>query len=483
MSTAKLKRTGMSKVKNHSQRKPKKPTNGYNDNETDIKSSGHVTPQPHLFSQENQLSNLFASRGNIKKSSSSQNSKFSFDTTGRDDNEFMYKRSQSPIRTQSRKRRRVNTPVTQLHEEMDLLSRNDSDSDSDDIFKLPKNRWNKSKKQHEEVSTTLRSPLGDDYKSEDFTSQDTLERRDRGDKFDRRRQSYINRGKRLSSIGSGFVGEPHKDVPVNEYYKHLDSNMPPPDRMRQLLIWSMKKQLSIDETNPKQIQSDEDQTAFNIAKIIQKELIDDLVNNKVSSRWYGSNNNNLDETGGKMVRVPNPVNISNRQNIGLYSQKIEDLKRQKTEWETVYRQSILPVEQMKISLPDDKDQLKKYIDEERQVKVPLDVLESMNVVDVENSYKEVKGEVKTLEPNLDRLYYSTYQVNKAAKLIQSVEKDVLGDKVTKYMQNYTDRSRTPELQNQVSKSSFHKVWVVPTKKIDIVDHLRAICELDIQNKK
>lgn len=52
----------------------------------------------------------------------------------------MYKRSQSPIQ-QSRKKRKVNTPVTQLHEEIDLMAREDIDSDSsDDIFNLSRKK-------------------------------------------------------------------------------------------------------------------------------------------------------------------------------------------------------------------------------------------------------------------------------------------------------------------------------------------------------
>ena len=72
----------------------------------------------------------------------------------------MYKRSQSPIQ-QSRKKRKVNTPVTQLHEEIDLMAREDIDSDSsDDIFNLSRKK-NKQRVKGQSVKnpTKLRSPL------------------------------------------------------------------------------------------------------------------------------------------------------------------------------------------------------------------------------------------------------------------------------------------------------------------------------------
>ena len=90
-----------------------------------------ATPQPSLLSRKNQLSDLFSSQENFTKNSAPKKRH-----TFEEDGEFVYKRSQSPTQ-QSRKKRKVNTPVTQLHEEIDLMAREGIDSDSsDDIYSI-----------------------------------------------------------------------------------------------------------------------------------------------------------------------------------------------------------------------------------------------------------------------------------------------------------------------------------------------------------
>ncbi|CAG8776452.1 5346_t:CDS:2, partial [Racocetra fulgida] len=67
----------------------------------------------------------------------------------------------------------------------------------------------------------------------------------------KRRSSIEKRGKRASSIGNGFVARPHPDVNSNEFFRHIQAEMPEPIKLRQLLVWcgqrALDKQTSADE--------------------------------------------------------------------------------------------------------------------------------------------------------------------------------------------------------------------------------------------
>lgn len=137
-----------------------------------------------------------------------------------------------------------------------------------------------------------------------------------------RRTSLGNRGKRVSSIGNGFVAVPHDDVPVEEFYKHFDQSMPEPHRMRQLLIWCGKRVLS-KEKRPKK----KNLTAVNIAKVIKQELIKDLSMGKLNTSWW-----NREEVKKEIKLVPNAQNITNFQNLKMFEKRLADLKQEEQMW-------------------------------------------------------------------------------------------------------------------------------------------------------
>ena len=65
------------------------------------------------------------------------------------------------------------------------------------------------------------------------------------------------------------------DVPTSDYYKLLDTSLPEPHRMKQLLIWSFKKKLDQEEKlsrSKSKSETTEDQTIINIAKVIKEEV-------------------------------------------------------------------------------------------------------------------------------------------------------------------------------------------------------------------
>lgn len=468
---------GAGKQKALTRKKSKKQAKLVHDTDDDEQ----ATPQPSLLSRKNQLSDLFSSQENFTKNSAPKKRH-----TFEEDGEFVYKRSQSPTQ-QSRKKRKVNTPVTQLHEEIDLMAREDIDSDSsDDIFNLSRKK-NKQRVKGQSVKnpTKLRSPLGNGYNSDDYieqVSRETLQLHDNEKAVsNKRRQSYLNRGKRVSSIGNGFVGVPHKEVPVSDYYKLLDTTMPGPDRLRQLLIWNMKKQFEKDEEDLKQRES-EDQTAPSIARVIKEEIIRDLTEKKISTSWYDNRNNNIETISGKVVTVPNPLNITNLKNIDIYTKKLKNLRKQKAEWHKVYKQAIRPLETMKISLSDDKKQLNKYIKEERVGNIQPDAIDNSMVETIEANHTEVKSNITKLEPKVDKLYFTAFQLNRASDLLKSVEQQQLNKKVSQYLQGYSNKSKVEAYKSLPSSSGSNNRWSIPLKNVDTKDLLRAICRLETQNK-
>ena len=174
MSLSKSKRSlGMGRPKLVAKNKLKKSRITMDDDEDD---EAQITPQPSFLTRENQLSNLFSSQENGLKYNNKKPVKLKHNFE--EDGEFIYKRSQSPTQPQSRKKRKVNTPISQLHEEMDLLARGNLDSDSEDIFALKKSRKKEKQRPSNSQSnggTRLRSPLRDGYKSDDYIEHVSLE--------------------------------------------------------------------------------------------------------------------------------------------------------------------------------------------------------------------------------------------------------------------------------------------------------------------
>ncbi|KAF9045615.1 Mis12-Mtw1 protein family-domain-containing protein [Panaeolus papilionaceus] len=54
-----------------------------------------------------------------------------------------------------------------------------------------------------------------------------------------RRKSSVGRGKRVSMsfASSGVIAHPHNSVNEGSFYKHIDTDLPEPERVRQLLTW------------------------------------------------------------------------------------------------------------------------------------------------------------------------------------------------------------------------------------------------------
>ncbi|KAL8786136.1 MAG: hypothetical protein Q9195_008340 [Heterodermia aff. obscurata] len=147
-----------------------------------------------------------------------------------------------------------------------------------------------------------------------------------------RRSSLGNRGRRASSlIDSGksngkhphrtrweigdrdLVALPHEGVDTREYYKHIESGLPEPRRMRQLLIWCGTRALG-----EKPSFSAEDSHAKLAAREIQQQLLKDFSVKSEFSDWFSRR----ESTPPPRTPRPNPKNLSNLSLIADLEQKI-----------------------------------------------------------------------------------------------------------------------------------------------------------------
>ncbi|GME71649.1 unnamed protein product [Ambrosiozyma monospora] len=185
---------------------------------------------------------------------------------------------------------------------------------------------------------------------------------------EKRRSSLSNRGKRLSSIGNGFVAEPHHDIPVDQLYKHFEPGLPDPHKMRQLLIWCVKR-TTFRDLDPassvngngngkangigKKQKKKKNDVALKIAEVIRDDLIRELADGKISTSWWGEQDVDIDNELKQLVNgsqgsqgsssqhhssqtpiriKPNPANVENKKYLDQYTAKLAELNKERQMW-------------------------------------------------------------------------------------------------------------------------------------------------------
>lgn len=218
-----------------------------------------------------------------------------------------------------------------------------------------------------------------------------------------RRSSLGNRGKRVSSIGNGFTAVPHDKVPTNEFYKHLDSDLPDPHRMRQLLTWVAKRVFEEDKNKHfkrKNKLPTEEITALNIAKVIKEEIVKDLSDGKINISWWNRSDDQDEEDTSingenklEKTLVPNEKNVKNAQVLEELKEKLKALKRDSTNWEKHIDKKIdIPIISQNLeSVPSNSDEIyQKIVDS--SIISELSTIENSTFNDISNN----------LEKTLDR---------------------------------------------------------------------------------
>lgn len=183
-----------------------------------------------------------------------------------------------------------------------------------------------------ETQTEYRIPLP--VSDTPMIKRNQLMRRENEQRYGNRRSSLTNRGKRASSIGNGFESLPHDLVPVHDLYKHIDSGLPGPHRMRQLLSWCSKRIIDSEKLHrtKKNLQI-EDMNAANIAKVIKEELVRDIVDGHINLSWWNQPKG-PDTTSTKPLK-PNEKNVLNRKLVDELEARLHKLRADIQSWEAV----------------------------------------------------------------------------------------------------------------------------------------------------
>ncbi|ODQ79917.1 hypothetical protein BABINDRAFT_161584 [Babjeviella inositovora NRRL Y-12698] len=256
-------------------------------------------------------------------------------------------------------------------------------------------------------------------------TESPIQRRNKTLRSGQRRASLGNRGKRVSSIGNGFVATPHQDVATGDYFKHLDSSLPEPHRMKQLLTWCFRKVLENDANaesrEQKMNKTNDETTAANIAKVIKDELIHDLINGKISASWYSraeeSEQKEMQANDVPEKILPNSQNVQNAKNIEEFKIRLKNLQREKAEWETTANKSLTSLSQTSVQ------QLSKTEVSKMDMEPYVPVLDD-SLVDKMSQYQaSVSREAKnTLQASIDGLYDRTHKLKSSYFLIDQFSK-------------------------------------------------------------
>ncbi|KAK9236645.1 Mis12-Mtw1 protein family-domain-containing protein [Lipomyces kononenkoae] len=142
-----------------------------------------------------------------------------------------------------------------------------------------------------------------------------------------RRSSLGLRGKRASSLSGGLLAVPHADISPEDFYKHLDSDLPDPHRMKQLLTWCAHR--SLEETKNWANEKWDHSPAVAIARVIEEQLLKDLTDGKISTSWW----NRPDDED--RIRKPNPQNVANLAKIDEFKKRLERLRAEKKAWDEI----------------------------------------------------------------------------------------------------------------------------------------------------
>ncbi|MCJ1461647.1 hypothetical protein MMC07_000244 [Pseudocyphellaria aurata] len=150
-----------------------------------------------------------------------------------------------------------------------------------------------------------------------------------------RRSSLGMRGRRASSlIDSGKSNAlPHDEVDSSEFYKHIESGLPEPRRMRQLLTWCGTRALG-----EKPSSESEDYHAGFAAREIQQQLLKDFSTKSEMSDWFSRR----ESTPPPRTPKPNPKNASNLAKIEELEQQIEHLQIERKSWDSLLRPPTAP---------------------------------------------------------------------------------------------------------------------------------------------
>lgn len=110
-----------------------------------------------------------------------------------------------------------------------------------------------------------------------------------------------------------------ENVKTSEYHRHIQTDLPGPVKMRQLMIWACKK--AAKESND-----------FNSMSL---KLVEGLLSNEISTSWYQRPNNKETTSETPVYYLPNPQNQELSECIELYKNYHLKLEKECEIWEDI----------------------------------------------------------------------------------------------------------------------------------------------------
>ncbi|KAG5356942.1 Kinetochore protein [Yarrowia sp. C11] len=151
-------------------------------------------------------------------------------------------------------------------------------------------------------------------------------------------RNHDNRGRRISSLGNGFEGEPHADVDAANFYKHFEPGLPEPHKARLLLTWSGKRAMMnhktrmVRENAPLGLSETDETTARRIVRVIMEDIIRDMKDGKVNTSWYNRPEFDGDDKSKPRFTKPNAQNIANAEKLALFKKRLAAQQAEIKEW-------------------------------------------------------------------------------------------------------------------------------------------------------
>lgn len=395
-----------------------------------------------------------------------------------EDDGFIYKRSQDPQDEPgpSKKLKTVSTPISNLNKALDSLSSPNYVEHFD---------FDTSTKKVGKLSSPIRPRYDQNYdsSSDDYIEQvshhtidliDDTSRSTKKTKTNDRRSSYSNRGKRLLSIGNGLEGLPHEDVPSRDFFKLLDTSLPEPHRMKQLLIWCIDRKLKADKFGGRTAAMSDNINTYQVAEVIKKEVLTDLKNGDINTSWYNKSSHDDGSSGilgTKEILLPNPLNQATKDNIKKFNNEIRALKREKLEWQKVYDQQIKPFN-ISVDFKNDihKDKFILYFNHKKKFNEYKQILDETLVKNLERTQNEIISKyLEKVESSINELFNLTHKLQKMNEIVDHYKSRVLTPKIDEISTSFFNKSKV--------ESSGDGIW--PAHKIlSLKDILNGMVRLD-----
>lgn len=283
-----------------------------------------------------------------------------------------------------------------------------------------------------------------------------------------RRTSYPERGKRILLIGNGFSAKLNPDVSASHYNRWIDQDASAPDQMRQLLIWCFRKK--VDEELH---ESDEHKKkVLNSAKLIEKEILKELVSGSISVDWTKTEDDELQDIplADRTIFKVNQINQSNAESVDLFTHKLQNLKIEHEQWKRAQLAAIRPLETLTVGLGKVKGrELQSYLREKPDGAARVkDILQNKLADDMDLALEETKKSVEEdLEDNTDKLLHLLHKLKQSLALTAKVEQEKLATKVSHLARAFGNR----------------KMSASTKKDVNVRDLLRGISRIDTATSK